>query len=149
MATEQGLSISELNIGASAHDICAVSIISRAAEIQGNCLGAFCTANSLTLNSTKTEAVVFTKDSHEVQVMHVAGQHLHTQSGTKICLGVWLEHDLSSFKSIDENIAKARRALFPTKTLGALQGICNPLTSHSILEIFVIPSPALIAKSLV
>ena len=40
--------------------------------------------STLTLNSTKTEAVVFAKDSHEVQVMNMAGQHLNTQSCTKM-----------------------------------------------------------------
>ena len=41
--------------------------------------------------------------------MNVAGQHLNTQSCTK-CLGVWLyEHNLSSFKSIDENKCKVRQ----------------------------------------
>ena len=53
--------------------------------------------------------------------MNVAGQHLNTQSCTK-CLGVWLEHDQSSFKSIDENIGKARKAFFTTGEIGAFQG---------------------------
>ena len=46
-ATGQGLSISELNIGASAHadDIHAVSNFLRVAKFQGNCLRAFCNAN--------------------------------------------------------------------------------------------------------
>ena len=70
--------------------------------------------------------------------MNVAGQHLNTQPCTK-CLGVWLEHDLSSFKNMDENIAKAPRAFFATGALGALQGTCIPLTDRSILEVFVIP----------
>ena len=47
-ATGQGLSISELSKGASAHadDICAVANFPRAAEIQKNSLRASCNANS-------------------------------------------------------------------------------------------------------
>ena len=56
-ATGQGLCISGLDLGASAHadDIRAISNFPEAAEIQGRCIGAFCTANSLTLNTSKTE----------------------------------------------------------------------------------------------
>ena len=139
-AKGQGLSISGLHLGASAHadDLRALSNFPRAAEIQGTCLKAFCNTNSLTLNGDKTEVVVFTKGSHKPQTLNVAGQCINTQSCTK-CLGVWLEHNLSSSKSIEENIAKARRAFFAIGALGAFQGKCNPLTGRSIFETFVIP----------
>jgi hypothetical protein len=134
-ATGQGLCISGLDLGASAHadDIRAISNFPEAAEIQGRCIGAFCTANSLTLNTSKTEAVAFTNGPHILDTIYVAGQSIQTQPSVK-CLGVWLQHDLC--RSIEENIAKARKAFFATGALGSFQGKSNPLTGRSI---FVIP----------
>ena len=65
----------------------------------------------------------------------MAGQSIKTQRSVK-CLGVWLQHDLSPRRSIEENIAKARKAFFTTGALGSFQGKSNPLTGRSI---FVIP----------
>ena len=139
-ATGYGLCISGLRLGASAHadDLCSLSNFPKAAEIQGNCIEAFCTANSLTLNSSKTEAVVFSKGSHVQQTITVAGHSIQTVPSLKY-LGVWIQQDMSSCKSIEDNIAKARRAFFATGLLGSFPGKCNPLTGRSIFEIFVIP----------
>ena len=139
-ATGQGLSISGQYLGASAYadDLRALSNFPTAAEIQGNCLKAFCNTNSLTLNSDKTEVVVFKKGPHKSQTLNVAGQRINTQSCTK-CLGVWLEHNLSPSNSIEKNIANAHRAFFATGVLGAFQSKCNPLTGRSSFETFVIP----------
>ena len=101
------------------------------AEIPGRCIGAFCTANSLTL---KTEAVAFTNGPHILDTIYVAGQFIQAQPSVK-CLGVWLQHDLSPRRSIEENIAKARKAFFATGALGSFQGKSNPLTGRSIFEI--------------
>ena len=67
----------------------------------------------------------------------MAGQSIQTQPYVK-CLGIWLQHDLSSCRSIEENIAKARKAFFATGALGSFQGKSNPLTGRSIFEVFVI-----------
>ena len=134
-ATGKGLCISSLDLGASAHadDIRAISNFPEAAEIHGRCIGAVCTAKSLTLNTSKTEAVAFTNGPHTI---YVAGQSIQTQPSVK-CLGVWLQHDLSPRRSIEENnIAKACKAFFTTGALGSFQGKSNPLTGRSI---FVIP----------
>ena len=44
------------------------------------------------------------------------------------CLGVWWSKDLSSKKSIEENIRKARRAFFALGAVNVFQESCNPLT---------------------
>ena len=124
--------VSALVLGASAHadDICAISNFPEAAEIQGRCIGAFCTANSLTLNTSKTEAVAFTNGSHILDTIYMAGQSIQTQPSVK-CLGVWLQHPR---RSIEENIAKARKAFFATGALGSFRGKSNPLTGRSICD---------------
>ena len=129
-ATGYGLCISGLRLGASAHadDLCSLS---KAAGIQGNCIEAFCTANSLTLNSSKTEAVVFSKGSHVQQTITVAGHSIQTVPSLKY-LGVCIQQDMSTCKSIEDNIAEARRAFFATGLLGSFPGKCNPLTGRSI-----------------
>ena len=101
-------------------------------------LKAFCTANSLTLNSSNTEAVVFAKGSHVQQTITVAGHSIQTAPSLKY-LGVWIQQDMSSCKSIEDNIAKARRAFFATGLLCFFPGKCNPLTGRISFEIFVIP----------
>ena len=75
-ATGQGLCISGLDLGASVHDaddIRAISNSPEAAEIQGRCIGAFCTANSFTLNTgtSKTEAVAFTNGPHILDTIYM------------------------------------------------------------------------------
>ena len=126
-ATGQGLSILGLHLGASAHadDLRALANFPRDAEIQGNCLKAFCDTNSLTLNCDKTEVVVFTKGSHTPQTLNVAGQCITTQSSIK-CLGVWQEHNLSS-----SDINRRKHSYRGTR--------CLSLTGRSIFETFVIP----------
>ena len=88
-ATGQGLSVCALNIGASvhAHDVHAISNLLKAAEIQGNCHIAFCNANSLKLNSTNTDAVVFTYIFHEVHVINLAGHSTHSHAQTVLEYG--------------------------------------------------------------
>ena len=60
-------------------------------------------------------------------VIDVAVQSDNTQSSAK-CLGVWCQHDLSPCKSVEENIAEARRAFF---ALGCL----DPMTDRSVFQI--------------
>uniref|UniRef100_A0A1X7TBW4 Reverse transcriptase domain-containing protein n=1 Tax=Amphimedon queenslandica TaxID=400682 RepID=A0A1X7TBW4_AMPQE len=55
------------------------------------------------------------------------------------CLGVWWSHDLSSRKSIEENIKKARRAFFALGAMNVYDGKCIPLTSLSVFNAFVLP----------
>ena len=65
-------------------------------------------------------------------------QRVETKKEAK-CLGVWWCHDLSSAKSIEENINKARRAFFALGAIDVFQGSCNPLTALSIFNTFIMP----------
>ena len=140
-ATGQGLCISGLDVGSPGHadDIRAASNFPKAGKVQGNCVNAFCTANFLTLNSSKTEAVTFSKRPLALRTIDIAGQSINTQATAK-CLGIWWQHDLSPCRSIEENIAKARKAFFALGFIGSFQGKTNPLISKSVYEIFVIPT---------
>ena len=140
-ALGQSLCIHGLDVGSSAHadDIRAASNFTDATHVQGNCIKAFCAANSLTLNASKTEAVKFSVGPFSPVTIQVAGTTIDTQSHAK-CLGVWWQHDLSPCRSVEENISKARRAFFGLGYIGSFQGVLNPLTGLSVFEVFVIPN---------
>ena len=130
----QGLTISGLNVGNSAHaDIRAASISIDAAQIQGNFVDSFSTANHLKLNANKTELVQFTSGKHTLRTHEIAGQEVQTQAEAK-CLGVWWRYDLSPTKSVEECIHKARCAFFALGSIGAFHGRLNPLTGRSLFE---------------
>ena len=135
----QGLSLYGLDVGASAHadDIRAASNCITSAEQQGQCITAFCAANHLRLNPSKTEAVTFSKGRPPLSSINIAEQSVTTQQGA-LCLGTWWKHDLSPCRSIQENISKARRAFFALGSVGAFHGKLNPLTGRSLYESFVI-----------
>ena len=136
-----GLTISGLNVGNSAHadDIRAASISIDAAQIQAKLVDSFSAANSLKLNSDKTELIQFTCGKHTTYTHEIAGQKVQTQAEAK-CLGVWWRYDLSPTKSVEECIHKARRAFFALGSIGAFHGRLNPLTGHSLFETFVVPT---------
>ena len=129
-----------LDVGSSAHadDIRAASYFTDATHEQGICIKAFCAANSLTLNASKTEAVKFSMGPFSPDTIQVSGTTTDTQSHAK-CLDVWWQHDLSHCRSVEENVPKARRALFGLGSIGSFQGVLNPLTGLSVFEVFVIP----------
>ena len=52
------------------------------------------------------------------------------------CLGSWWTHNLTSTKSIAENICKARKAFFSFGSIGVFHGNLNPL---SVIETCVMP----------
>ena len=139
-ALGQSLCIHGLDVGSSAHvdDIRASSNFTDATHVQGNCIKAFCAANSLTLNASKTEAVKFYVDPFSPDTIQVAGTTIDTQSHAK-CLGVWWQHDLSPCWSVEENISKACRAFFGLGFIGSFRGVLNPLTGLSVFEVFVVP----------
>ena len=55
------------------------------------------------------------------------------------CLGYWWKGDLSSSRSVEENIKKARRAFFHFGSIGAFQGDISPLSSREVIETCVMP----------
>ena len=138
--THQGLSLLSLDVGSSAHadDIRICCNCADAVTRMGLCIDAFCSTNSLQLNSSKTEAVTFSKSSLKQTTLNIAGHSITSQPQVK-CLGVWWHHNLSPCISVEENICKARRAFFATGSMGSFQGKLNPLSGRSILECFVIP----------
>ena len=138
-ATGQGLHLFGLDVGSTAHadDIRAVSSCPDAARVQGNCVRSFCAANSLSLNTSKTEAVTFSRGPFTSHTVEVDYSIIQTQSHAK-CLGVWWQHDLNPSRSVEENISKARRAFFALGSIGSFLGKLNPLSARSVYEIFVI-----------
>ena len=70
-----------------ADDIRAASITIDAAQIQGNLVDSFTTANHLKLNANKTKLVQFTSGKHTSLTHEIAGQEVQTQAEAK-CLGV-------------------------------------------------------------
>ena len=54
------------------------------------------------------------------------------------CLGVWWNHNLSAYKSVNENICKARRAFFVFGKMHAFHGHLNPLSAISIYKTCVL-----------
>ena len=88
----QGLAISGLNMGNSAHadDIRAASISIDAAQIQGELSDSFSTANSLKLKANNTELIQFTSGKHTSHTHEIAGQNIQTQVEF---LGVWWRYD--------------------------------------------------------
>ena len=157
-ATHLGLSRLGLDMGSSAHadDIRIVCTFADAASRLGACINSFCNANLVKLNTNKTEAVSFSTGYPPHTTLQIASDTIHSQPQIK-CLGVWWQYDLSPNRSVEDNIAKARRAFFATGSIGTFHGKLNPLSSRSIFEIFVIPvllygcemwilTPTLVAK---
>ena len=109
----QGLKLSGLNVGNSAHadDVRAASIGMTAAQTQGNLINAFCKANSLKLNANKAELMMFTKGKQHGCAFEMVGQEVQAQTDAK-CLGVWRRYDLSPVKSVEECVHNARCAFF-------------------------------------
>lgn len=67
--------LKHLEVGLSAHALVA-SIFTDATQVQGNCIKAFCAANSqLTLNASKTEAVNFSVGHYSPDTMEVAAHN--------------------------------------------------------------------------
>ena len=70
---------------------------------------------------------------------HIEAGHLQIPlTNSARCLGVWWSPNLSSEKSINNNIEKARRAFF-ARGSGVFHGKLNPLSSMNIIEHCVLP----------
>ena len=136
----QGLTLLGLNVGCSAHadDVRAACLSLSSAQTQGDLIDAFCKANSLKLNTGKTEVIAPTKGKPRAESLNMVGDTIQIQSEAK-CLGVWWKYDLSPAKSIEERVHQARRAFFALGSIGAFHGRLNPLTGRSLFETFVVP----------
>ena len=127
-----------LTIGSAAHadDIRSVSTTIDDLQSQGKLIEQFAQNNAVKLNTSKTELVSFsTRGFHPEEL---AGQSIATQPTAK-CLGYWWHTNFSPVKSIQENICKACRAYFALGSIGAYQGLLNPLSGRSLFTTFVLP----------
>ena len=86
----QGLTLRGMNVGCSAHadDVRAASLSLTSAQTQGDLINAFCKANSLKLNASKTELIMPTKGKHKEGTCDMVGLNIQVQREAK-CLGVW------------------------------------------------------------
>ena len=136
----QGLTLLGLNVGCSAHadDVRVACLSLSSAQTQGDLIDAFCKANSLKLNTGKTEVIAPTKGKPRAESLNMVGDTIQIQSEAK-CLGVWWKYDLSPAKSIEERVHQARRAFFALGSIGPFHGRLNPLTGRSLFETFVVP----------
>lgn len=105
---------------------------------QAACINTFTSNNSLSLNNSKTEVVCISRCPRPPETVNVLGNIITTKKEAK-CLGVWWCQDLSSRRSIEENILKSRRAFFALGAIDVFDGSCNPLTALSLFNTFVMP----------
>ena len=135
-----GLSIYGLSIGAAAHadDIRCVSNSVEGLQKQFSVIQTFSKDNAIRINLAKTEVVRFSAQQCTTEDIELGDQPLAVRPAAK-CLGYWWHSTFSPAKSIDENIAKARRAYFALGSIGAFQGQLNPLSGRSLFSTFVTP----------
>ena len=109
----QGLTLLGLNVGCSAHadDVRAACLSLSSAQTQGDFIDAFCKANSLKLNTGKTEVIAPTKGKPRAESLNMVGDTIQIQSEAK-CLGVWWKYDLSPAKSIEERVYTPSQTCF-------------------------------------
>ena len=137
---DTSLSLIGVNAGCGAHadDIRTCTIGAVGVERQAAFLQSLTSENSLHLNMTKTEIVHLARHPVPIENVNINNTQIETKKEAK-CLGVWWTQDLSSRKSVEENISKARRAFFALGAIDIFQGACNPLTALSLFNTFVLP----------
>ena len=137
---DTSLSLIGVNAGCGAHadDIRTCTIGAVGVERQAAFLQSLTSENSLRLNMTKTEIVHLARHPVPTENVNINNTQIETKKEAK-CLGVWWTQDLSSRKSVEENISKARRAFFALGAIDIFQGACNPLTALSLFNTFVLP----------
>ena len=135
-----GLSMNGLTISSAAHadDIRSVNTTIDDLQSQGKLIEQFVQNNAVKLNTSKTELVSFSTRGFHPEDIQLAGQSIATQPTAK-CLGYWWHTNFSPVKSIQENICKARTAYFALGSIGAYQGLLNPLSGRSLFTTFVLP----------
>ena len=120
-----------------ADDIRSISPNLEIIEQQASIVTKFTKTNGLNLNISKLELQEHSITKHPPCSIQV-GETIITSTDSATCLGVKWSHDLSPKKSIEHNIAKARRAFFALSTKG-IHGKLNPLTSKEMFETCVLP----------
>ena len=135
-----GLSIYGLSISAAVHanDICCISNSIEGIQKQFSVIRTFSKNNASRINPSKTAVVSFSAQQCTTEDIELGDQPLVVRPAAK-CLGYWWHSTFSLAKSIDENIAKARRAYFALGSIGAFQGQLNPLSGRSLFSTFITP----------
>ena len=89
----QGLTISGLNVGSSAHadHVRAACNSIAGLQTQANLIASFCDANDLSLNANKTELIKFSSGHFSATNHIIYSWAGHSNSK---CLGVWWHYDL-------------------------------------------------------
>ena len=99
---------------------------SRPLQKQFSVIQTFSKSNAIRINPSKTEVVRFSAQECTTEYIVLEDQPLAVRPAAK-CLGYWWHSSFFPAMSINENIAKARRAYFTLGSIGAYQGQLNPL----------------------
>ena len=136
-----GVSLEGIYVGTLAHvdDLRSLTCNPHSSEKQALIIHEFLTENFLQLNPDKCELIVHSSGNHfDSTAVKLGSQTLKPTTASK-CLGTWWTHNLTSTKSIAENICKARKALFSFGSIGVFHRNLNPLSSNSVIETCVMP----------
>ena len=130
----QGLTISCLNVGNSAHadGVRAASIGINAAMIQGKLVDSFCDVNCLKLNATRSVL----QEKTRLFLAHRCQPGNTNTRKSKVPRCVVAIH--SPTTSVQECILKAQCAFFALGSIGSFQGKIKSLTGCSLFETFVV-----------
>ena len=132
------MSLEVIYVGTLAHvdDLRSLTCNPHSSEKQALIIHEFLTEN---LNADKCELIVHSSGNHfDSTSVKLGSQTLKSTTASK-CLGTWWTHNLTSTKSIAENICKARKAFFSFGCIGVFHGNLNPLSSNSVIETYVMP----------
>ena len=58
-----------------------------------------------------------------------------------VCLGMWLDSNLTGKKAIKENVKNARKVFFSFRSVEAFHGQLNPLSGKSISRYVILIAP--------
>ena len=113
-----GVSLEGIYVGTLAHadDLRSLTCNPHSSEKQALIIHEFLTENFLQFNATQVETILI------VRQLKLGSQTLKPTTASK-CLGTWWTHNLTSTKSIAENICKARKAFFHLEVLVSFTGI--------------------------
>ena len=135
-----GLSVNEFYAGGFLHadDIRTLATSNDSIVQQAELVEKFAATNFLKLNVDKCEVIVFGATGGVGPNCEVGGCVLPVSSEGK-CLGFWWRWNLLASRCVEENIKKARKAFFSYGSIGAFQGVLNPLSATSVIESCIMP----------
>ena len=143
-ASGLGLTINSFYAGGFAHadDIRTLATTVQTLEVQLCLVRQFYAANFLQVNVQKCEVIVFDRYRGRAEMgddLEVEGVAIPSCSEAR-CLGSWWRRDLFATRAVEEEISKARRAVFQFGSVGTFQGVLNPASSKSVIETCLMPA---------